>query len=293
MEASLLERTAHDRRSCRLAGLAMAGVLLLACSAVGAGDLADVKARGKLVMLTYPVQGGFFDLANVDQMREPRFSLEDLHKPEQFSGIDVDLANGFARSLGVGLEIHVTGQGFGDLLPALVRRECDLVASELTITPGRREIAAFSAPYVSNWVVVVVRKGAPISTPADLAGKKAALLSGSSHVEFLKSVAPGIEIEPTSLGLASFEAVESGRADFTLADSSIPPGETVDGIHPNLIVAFRLKEIGDGIAVRQGSDLLAPLDAYLDGLKKSGELQRILDRHGFGKACQKSTARSL
>jgi len=270
----------------------MAGVLLLASRPADAGDLADVKARGKLVMLTYPVQGGFLDLVHVHRS-EPRLSLEDLHESEPFSGIDVDLANGFAKSLGVELEIHVTAQGFGDLLPALVRRECDIVASELTITPRRREVAAFSEPYVSNWVAVVVRKGAPIATPADLAGKRAAILSGSSHVEFLKSVAPGVEIEPTGLGLASLEAVESGRTDFTLVDSSVPPGETVDGVHPNLVVAFRLKEISDGIAVRQGSDLLAPLDVYLAGLKKSGELQRILDRHGFGKAGQKSASRAL
>jgi ABC-type amino acid transport substrate-binding protein len=271
----------------------MAGALLPAARSAAAGDLADVKARGKLVMLTYPVQGGFFDLVDVDRMREQGLSIKDLHKPEQFSGIDVDLVHGFARSLGVELEIHVTAQGFGDLLPALVRRESDLVASELTITPKRQEIAAFSAPYVSNWVAIVARKGSAIAMPADLAGKKAAVLSGSSHVEFLKSVAPGVEIEPTGFDLESLEAVESGRVDFTLVDSVVPPGETVDGLHPNLLVAFRLKEIRDGIAVRQGSDLLAPLDAYLAGLKKSGELKRILDRHGFGKAAQKAAARSL
>jgi ABC-type amino acid transport substrate-binding protein len=295
----LLDRTEYrpSRRpralSRGLAGLVLAGALLIPARPVEAGDLAEVKTRGKLVMLTFPVQGGFFDVVNVDLMRDQGLTFKDLHKPEQFSGIDVDLVNGFAKSLGVELEIQVTSEGFGNLLPALVRGECDLVASELTITPGRQEIVAFSAPYATNWMAVVVRKGTPIAGPADLAGKKAAIIRGSSHWELLQKVAPSVPIEGTGFDLESLEALESGRVDFTLMDSSVPPGETVDGLHPNLVVAFRLKEISDGIAIRQGSDLRAPLDAYLTGLKNSGELQRILDRHGFGRAGQKSAARSL
>src|SRR5262249_7870145 len=109
----------------------------------------------------------------------------------------------------------------------------------------------------------------------------------SSHVEFLKSVAPNVEIETTAFDLESLDAVESGRVDFTLLDSVVPPGETVDAIHPTLQVAFRLKEITDGIAVRQGSDLLAPLNASLSRLKDPGELQSSRDGHGFGRAAEK------
>ena len=282
-----------SRRLYRFAGLVLAGIagmtgaLLLSARPAAAADLADVKAHGKLVMLTFPVQGGFFDFVNVDLMRDQGLTLKDLHKPEQFDGIDVDVVNGFAKSLGVELEIQVTPDGFGSLLPALVRRECDLVASELTITPGRQEIVAFSTPYATNWIAVVVRRGTRIAGPADFMGKKAAIIRGSSHMELLKSVAPEVPVEGTGFDLESLEALESGRVDFTLVDSTVPPGEVVDVLHPDLLVAFRFKEINDGIAVRKGSDLLPALDAYLARIRKSGELQKILDRHGFGKAAQK------
>jgi hypothetical protein len=46
-------------------------------------------------------------------------------------------------------------------------------------------------------------------------------------------------------------------------------------------VAFRLVDIGDGVAVRPGSDLLPPLNAYLESKKTSGELEQILARNGF------------
>lgn len=273
-----------------VAGIAgLAGLVSLARPAA-AGDLAALQARGKLVMLTFPVQGGFFDVVNVDLMREQGLTFKDFHKPEQFSGIDVDVMNGFAKTLGVPLEIEVTSEGFGDLIPALNRGEADLVASELTITPGRQAMVAFSTPYATNWASVVVRRGTRIAGPADLAGKKAGIIRGSSHVEFVRAVAPDVPIEPTGFDLESLETLASGRVDFTVVDTRVPPGEAIDALHPDLVVAFQLKEINDGIAVRKGSDLLGPLNAYLDRIRKSGELLSILERHGFAKTSQRAAA---
>lgn len=267
----------------RLAGLAVAAAALClgGARAAAAGDLASVKARGKLVMLTYPVQGTHFISVNLDVMREQGLKLAELREPAQFQGIDVELMNGFARSLGVTLEIHAITGGYGALIPALLERQGDLVASELTITPGRRARADFTAPYVSNWVAVVVPRASGIAAPADLAAKKGAVLSGSSHIEFLHAAAPSAAILATSFDLESLDAVDSGRVDFALMDTSAAPGEPVDALHPGLKVGFRLCQIGDGVAVRPGSDLLAALDAYLAGVERSGELRRILVRNGF------------
>jgi ABC-type amino acid transport substrate-binding protein len=268
-------------RAACLTALAAAVAGSAAVSAASAGDLADVQARGKLVMLTYPVQGTHFSSVDLEAMRQAGLKLSELRQPEQFRGIDIELMTGFAKSLGVKLEIHAVLDGYGALLPSLNRREGDLVASELTITPQRQQLAAFTAPYASNWIAVVVRRDSLIASPADLRGKRASLLSGSSHVEFLKSVAPGARIQLTQFDLEDLGAVDSGSADFTLMDTPAPPAGEVDALHPNLKVAFRLREIGDGIAVRKDSDLLAPLNAYLAALKASGELARILDRNGF------------
>jgi ABC-type amino acid transport substrate-binding protein len=234
-------------------------------------------------MLTYPVQGSHFLSVDLDVMRQRGLKLSDLRKPDEFRGIDLELMNGFAKSLGVELEVHPNTGGWGALLPALIHGEGDLVACELTITPQREKIVAFSRPYISNWIAVVVRQDRKLGWVADLVGKKAALLSGSSHVEFLKQALPDVPITPTRFDLESLEAVEDGSADFTLVDTSVAPGDKIDSLHPTLKVAFRLRSIGDGIAVRQGSDLLAPLDAYLADLEKSGELQRIVERNGLGR----------
>jgi ABC-type amino acid transport substrate-binding protein len=274
-------------------GLLFAVALLLSAQRAAAGDLANLKARGKLIMLSHPTQDSPFVAANLDVMREKGLKLAELHLPEQFKGAEVDLMKGFAKRLGVALEIHVIVEGYDALFPALLRGEGDLVASEITITPKRQEIADFSAPYLSDWLAVVVKRERPkdgkIVSVADLAGRKGAVIGGSSHLEVLRATAPEVKVQLTSFDLESLEAVEHGDADFTLIETSVPVGAPLDSMHPDLTVAFRLREMGDGIAVRKGSDLRKPLDAYLARLRKSGELKRILDRNGV-QAEKKSSA---
>ena len=265
----------------RTAWVLAAACLLFCLQAAAAGDLAGVKARGKLVMLCYPTQDSHFVAADLDIMRAQGLKLGDLRRPEHFKGLEVDLLNGFARSLGVELEIHAMTTGYDALLSALAARQGDVAASELTITPKRRAIADFSRPYISGWLAVVTRRGSTIAAAADLAGKKGAVVAGSSHREFLLAAAPDVKIEPASFDLESLEAVEAGRADFTLRDSNDLPGTGIDPRHPDLKVAFRLVEFGDGFALRKGSDLVGALDSYLSGLAKSGELARLLRGHGL------------
>ena len=264
--------------------LALAMALLLAAPGVKSGDLAAVRARGKLVLLSHPTQDSPFVAANLDVMREKGLKLAELRLPEQFTGAEIEILQGFAKRLGVALEIHVVVEGYDALFPALQKGEGDVVASEITITPKRQAIADFSAPYVADWLAVIVKRGSKndgaIAAVADLAGRKGAVIGGSSHLELLRAAAPQVKLQLTGFDLESLEAVEHGEADFTLIETSVPVGAAPDAMHPDLKVAFRLRELGNGIAVRKGSDLLGPLDAYLAELKKSGELQRILERNG-------------
>jgi ABC-type amino acid transport substrate-binding protein len=254
------------------------GVLFLTGTAE-AGDLANVKARGKLIMLCYPSQNSIFVAPDVETMRQKKLKLADLRDPEHFSGLDVELIKGFARSLGVELEIRPVTTGYDALFPALLERQGDIVASSLSITPKRLEGADFSQPYLTSWVAVAVPMDSRIASLSDLAGKRVALMKGSSQLEFLQSQAPDVKILITDFSLENYVAVKDGEADFTLMDSRAPVGEGVSSAYPDLKVAFRLREFEYGVAVRKGSDLMEPLNAYLANLKQSGELARLVERY--------------
>jgi ABC-type amino acid transport substrate-binding protein len=255
--------------------LALAAAALGLPQVAGAGDLADVKARGKLVMLCYPTQTNPFISVHLDALRERNLKLAEARDPELFRGLDLELVKGFAKSLGVTLEVHALTTGYDALLPALVRGEGDLVASSLTDTPKRRELADFSEPYSTSWLAVAVPPGSKIAELGDLAGKTAAVVHGSSHEELLRSLAPGVKLQHTDFTLESYLAVKEGRADFTLLDSEAPLGQAAEAPYSDLKVALRLQEFGYRMAVRKGSDLLPALNAYLDRLRQSGELERL------------------
>src|SRR5262245_55931398 len=82
---------------------AVLGALLLLAQAATAGDLAGVKARGKLIMLCYPSQNSTFVAADLEVMRGKNPKLAGLRNPEQLSGLEGQPMEGFGKGLGVGL----------------------------------------------------------------------------------------------------------------------------------------------------------------------------------------------
>ena len=269
---------AVDRRflGCCASLLAVLGLL---AHPLVAGDLADVKARGKLIMVIFPNQDIPFVEVKLDAMRERNLKLPEMRDPEDFDGIDIVAMKGFARSLGVGLEVHTLTTGFGELVPALLRHEGDLVANSLTITEKRRGMVDFTEPYFEGAEAIVVRPDSQIASAADLAGKKCAAARGTSQLEALKTLS-GVQVSEEDFPFQTYVDVEEGTADCAIAETGVPVGGTLKSPYPPLEVAFVLRHYQYGVAVRQGSDLLAPLNAYLDGLKRSGELRKIADSYG-------------
>ncbi|NJL30034.1 MAG: amino acid ABC transporter substrate-binding protein [Thermoanaerobaculia bacterium] len=238
----------------------------------GGSHVAAIKERGKLVMLCFPSMESAFSRPNLEHGPTHRIGTA-----EDFEGIDVELSAALARRLGVALEIRTLDTpGYGPLIPALVEGKVDLVASSLSITPERSAKVDFSVPYFSVYRAVVARKGSAIAAPSDLAGKKAAVIPGSSHHEILRRLDfDDANVYPVEFSAEYFTAVDDGEADFAVADST-----TIDRNlkhFPRLEVAFRLPgEDHYGIAVPKGSDLLAELDALIEEAKASGELALII-----------------
>lgn len=227
--------------------------------------LADVQAAGKLVMLCYPHQ-------------ESAFIHVDVEKGlGHYGGIDYELMEGFARSLGVALEVRAVKPSFGELMPDLLAGKGDVIASSFSITPERNKKVAFSTPYFTLKRVVVARKESGFRSPADLAGKKGSTVKGSSLHERMKTL-PGVQYQFEEFPRWNLDAVDTGKAAFTVVDDSglrrlLP-------LYPGLEIAFELPEEDYySFALMPGSQLLGALNVYINRIEESGELAAIVRRH--------------
>lgn len=225
---------------------------------------AQVKARGKLVVLSFPHTLSSF----VKQIG-----------PDTYQGIDHDLMHAFANRLGVKLEIRPVAS-FDDLIPDLLAGKGDLIASSFSITPARQRLVDFSDSYFPVLLFAVAQQGSGIASAADVVGKVGCVVAGSSQEERMGRLGDVKKLYVDS-SAECWPAVADGRADFTLLDSTAVLANLPD--HPGLVRAFQLPDVDHyGFAVPPGSDLKREIDAFLQESRRSGFLYQVVERH-FGK----------
>jgi len=202
-------------------------------------------------------------------------------------GLEYELAQAFAAHLGVLLELSVDRPG-ESLLTDLREGRADVAAAGLTATPERREMAAFSRPYLTGRQVLVQRRSqAPIRTEAELAGRTVHARRGSPPAATLARLqARGIPLQVALHDdLADEELIRraaEGSIDATVADSHIarlhrhyyPEARLTLELTGDLPVAWAVHPRATG--------LRREIDRFFRRLKASGRFAEILQRtYGF------------
>ena len=177
-----------------------AAAVMLWTASAAADKLDDIKARGRL-------------LVGVTQSSPP-FSYRDGENG--VVGYDVDLAAAVAKRLGVPMEkISIIN---AERIPSLQQDRVDLVATGMTRAENRKRDIAFSLAYLDSPHKVMVRKDAGITTVAQMAGRKLALVRSASVDAELKAAVPTLQIVLLDDYRACFEALRDKRVDGFLAD---------------------------------------------------------------------------
>lgn len=230
-------------------------------------SLLEVRERGKLVVVSdvpYGVMEFFDESGNA-------------------AGIDVDIVQEIASSLGVELEFR--DYDWESVFVAIKTGESDLAISSITITAERSEEMLFSRPYFNGGQAIVVKKDNDnIKLPDDLADKKV-----------------GVQIETTG-----YDAVQKYTSDeliLTYKTIESPDPESgmlydlktgnIDAVVLDYIAAVSivkedssLKIVGEpftqefyGIATKLGNDaLMNEVNSILREMKRSGRLDEIINK---------------
>lgn len=206
------------------------------------------------------------------------------------TGFEVDLAAALARELGARAEF--VQNDWSNLVPSLERETFDVALNGLEITESMRGRVLFSRPYCYFAERLMARRGdASIAADAtSLSGKRVGTLMGSMARELLLSY-PGVDIVLYEGTEEPYIDLVHGRVDAVLLDDII--AHRYGEARAELRVVGDLAEGAYAVGMRPAdTDLAAAVDRALDGIARSGELERILRREGVWSERQAKLAKA-
>jgi len=152
---------------------------------------------------------------------QPPFSA--TTRSGEIIGLDADLANALAETIGVRAEL--VAMPFGELLGALEKGSVDMVISQMTMTPKRNTRVAFAGPYFISGKAILTKSAtlaqADEASDIDQDGITLAALAGSTSEEFVKQAVPSARLVATADYDAAVKLVLTDEADAMVADLPI------------------------------------------------------------------------
>jgi membrane-bound lytic murein transglycosylase F len=221
------------------------------------GDLADIKKRGVLRVLTRNNSTSYFLYKGVE------------------AGFDYEVARWIADDIGVRLEM-VVAPTRRELVPFLLDGKGDVIIAGFSTESARADRVSFAQPYLETpWVIVTPASAASsIVEPNDLK-KLATLLVKPSSGALARIRALGVSGVPIKAAIETQESedllddVAEGKASACVIEERIAKVELLH--RDDLKIAFVLPGGVDAeaFAVRkEDAALLADLDEFLDDHKK-------------------------
>jgi len=249
------------------AGLAVVVLLVAALPAWGAGALDEIKSRGS-------IQACVGDSPYIQ--KDPATG--------QWVGYDAELAAMYAKQLGVKFEwVDV---GWGNIVPSLLAKKCDVIWAALFGTPERAKVVDFSRTVHNTGLLVVVRDGDNrFQSYADLNKPTVtfAELPDISEQEAKKSF-PNAKIKIIQSDNVNTPALEvvANRADANLTDALLAYDLVKKKVGVRVIQGPVIAMSNIVFAVRKDSqDLLSSINDFLAGTEKAGTLAKLGEKYGI------------
>jgi polar amino acid transport system substrate-binding protein len=199
-----------------------------------------------------------------------RFLTEVDYPPFNYAGPDgnpigfnVDLARLICEELKVQCTVQM--RRFDTLITALAENRGDAVMASIAVTPDMRRLADFSDPYYRTPARFVTRRDSPMNDvrPERLEGKEIAVVAGTAHEAYLKSLFTEADLRSYPSSEQAREALRRGDVDLLFGDA-ISLAFWLNGTDSQNCCAFRGGPFiesryfgeGIGIAVKRGNDTL-------------------------------------
>jgi polar amino acid transport system substrate-binding protein len=254
--------------------------LVLAIPLMAGGRVEDPAKDGVLTVATSP------DFP-------PYESIDDNGS---YAGFDIDMAYAIGETLGLRVEIVPTE--FDGIITAVSTGKADIGMSGLSVTEERKKSVDFTVNIANEAQVIIVKKGSPIKTPADLAGKRVgsqngttgldlakydpATIAGSNYKDAMGRPAEGVGYDDCILAA---EQVVAGTLDAIIYDYS--PCQEIVAQHPDDLViltdaggnAIDLYTFYNAYICKKDNGFAGKVNEAITKLKDSGKMAAIFAKY--------------
>jgi len=204
-------------------------------------------------------------------------------------GFEIDIARELGKRMKADMQFVCSD--FAGLIPALLSKKIDIIASSLSITDARKKSIDFSLPYRASTARFIGRKGAglqPFKTdntpnPAALKGKSVGVQRATTNDGYLAGEFPGVEITRYDSEANLLLDLVAGRIDMALVGPikaktdflDKPEGQSYGFVGPEQDAR---KYFGEGVAVglrKEDQALLTEINSALKGMFDDGTFKTI------------------
>jgi ABC-type amino acid transport substrate-binding protein len=208
-----------------------------------------------------------------------------IDKSNNWGGFSVDLAKqvhvNVEKKVGKPVKFELKESTPATRIPLLTSGAVDLIAGTMTITRARRDSLDFSAVFFVTGAQFLVKKGSPIRSVRDVAGKRIGAQQGSTNERALREKYPQAQLVVFPDQPAAFTALTQGRIDAYTND-----GVQLAGLKAKAPNPGEWDVVGDfftyepyGMAMRKNeTDFRNLVDFTIMEAIESGEYQKLYDK---------------
>lgn len=211
------------------------------------------------------------------------FAPMDYRDGENWTGFDANLAEAFAESLGVTLElVEIDWNKKTELLE---KGNIDCIWNGMTMTDELQETISCSEPYLSNAQVVVLRSGemGQYNTVESCQHLLFAVEAGSTGEALLKKMK--YRYTTFSTQMEALQSVREKKADATVIDIIMAAYYTGDGQEfDELGFDIALNDEKICVGFRKDSDLTEKVNEFLQTSYEDGTINSLAGRYGIESA---------
>jgi len=251
------------------------GFTLTSCSST-TGKLAKIQKAGQIVVYT-----------------DPNFPPFEFQGANGIEGVDIEIANAIAQSLGVTATIQQTD--FDAILMALKGGKGDIGVSGFSITPERQQSVDFSDPYIDSVQYLILPADSSVKVMEDLAGKTVGVALGYTGDGIMQDALLDPNPDTGSTGVlfgtnttvkeynSAMDAtldLQAGRIDAVVMDEYVSKNIVSQNAGLQAIeLAYADGSVADdesyGVMIPKGNqDLVDKINAVIAQLNASGQIQQ-------------------